>query len=366
MSGVATRLRVFWLLMLAVAIVGMAGSAELLARLAGGSPAAFLFSRPFRDRQTDWDVTYAVTESGQRVTCPDPGVVKARRKFVVIGDSFVFGQGVPDCRDVTSRLASLVSDGAFVNFGIGGVGIEIYRQVVDDMLGPDVTDVLILFYGNDVSESINAKSFLGRLADKSSAFALLRKLKRTILDPYLHPEFPDWRAMEKAEPPWNNIAFVLAREPDYFARVAEPGDLNIARFRSEFSGLVRSIEKIVPRNRIWMAVVPEATTVSPAIRRWVAELGGALPAFDVAGSGYRAIEALAREAGVNFVDLFPSFRCRGDDAYFPHDLHWSEVGHQLAAEIIAEALGASSGTQIVERGRACQSVNPAQLPKPSP
>jgi len=280
----------------------------------------------------------------------------------VIGDSFVFGQGVADCRDLTSRLASFITDGTFVNFGIGGVGIEIYRQVVEDMLGPDITDVVILFYGNDISESFRTKSFVGKLADKSSAFALLRKIKRTIPDPYLHPEFPDWRAMEKAEPRWNNIAFVVGREPDYFAQVADPAAANIERFGEEFSGLVATLETIVPKNRIWIAVVPEATSVSPAIRGWVTELGGAVPPFGEAGSGYRTIEALARETGVNFVDLFPSFRCRGDGAYFPHDLHWSEEGHRLAAGIIARALGAPLASQT-GTDSICQCVNATNLPE---
>jgi hypothetical protein len=202
MSRITARLSILWVLLVAVAIAGMASVAELAARLAVGKPAAFLFSHPFRDRQTDWDVTYGVTANGQRVTCPDPTAGKTTRKFVVIGDSFVFGQGIPDCRDITSRLASFIPDATFVNFGIGGVGIEVYRQVVEDMVGPDVTDAIILLYGNDISESFTSKSVLGRLADKSSALALLRKIKRTMLDPYLHPEFPDWRAMEKAEPRW--------------------------------------------------------------------------------------------------------------------------------------------------------------------
>ena len=81
-----------------------------------------------------------------------------RQGFAVIGDPFVFGQGVSDCQDVVSRLQGLVPSRDFVNFGIIGVGIETYELVARDMVGSEFTEVLVLFYGNDVSEIVEGKS----------------------------------------------------------------------------------------------------------------------------------------------------------------------------------------------------------------
>ena len=42
---------------------------ELLAYPIVGRPAAFLYSGSFLDRQTDWTVTYGVTDNNLRITC---------------------------------------------------------------------------------------------------------------------------------------------------------------------------------------------------------------------------------------------------------------------------------------------------------
>jgi lysophospholipase L1-like esterase len=327
------------LLAIATVVFVAAGACEPFVRLVGGKPVTFLLSGSFRDRQTDWDVTYGVTGENLRVTCGQ--AQNARRKFAVIGDSFVFGQGIPDCQDLTSRLGALVPDAKFVNFGIIGVGIETYQLVARDLLGPNFTDVIVLFYGNDISEIVEHKSFFGTLADSLSTFALIRRIKRGHAVQAALAEAPAGGA---DAPPVNNIRSVIANDRDYFLKVAEPGDARLQLFRQQFLLLIVGLERYVPRERIWIAVAPEATTVSDPVRRFVESLGGPLPSFGVPGSGYEQIKALARREGLGFVDLFPNFLATGNLDYFPHDLHWSPAGHQLAAKVIADAIvGAQDG-----------------------
>ena len=137
---------------------------ELLGYLIVGRPAAFLYSGSFNDRQTDYNVTYGVTHNNLRITCSKDLTTQSGRTFAVLGDSFVFGQGVPDCHDVVSNLQDFIKQAVFLNYGIIGVGIDIYQLVTRDLLGPETTDVIIVFYGNDISEVSEHHSVLGLLA----------------------------------------------------------------------------------------------------------------------------------------------------------------------------------------------------------
>ena len=65
----AVRLNLFRFTAIAIATGIIFSAAELLTRFLGGAPATFLYSGSFRDRQTDYDVIYGVTDSSLRVTC---------------------------------------------------------------------------------------------------------------------------------------------------------------------------------------------------------------------------------------------------------------------------------------------------------
>jgi hypothetical protein len=335
------RLHLIRVLAIATIVIVAAGACELFVRLVGGKPAMFLLSGSFRDHQTDWDVTYGVTGENLRVTCGQPQ--DARRKFAVIGDSFVFGQGIPDCQDLTSRLGALVPDAKFVNFGIIGVGIETYQLVARDLLGPGFSDVIVLFYGNDISEIVEHRSFFGTLADSSSTFALIRRTKRAFAVRGLLEAATAGADTGAGSATFNNIKSILSEDRAYFSDVADPGEHKLQLFGRQFSTLIAELATDVSRDRLWIAAVPEAVTVSGQVRDFVRSLGGTLPPFGVPGSGYEAIKALSRQEGVRFIDLFPAFLAGGSGDYFPHDLHWSPEGQRLAAQLIAEAIMAARG-----------------------
>ena len=314
---------------------------ELLAHLIVGRPAAFLYSGSFHDRQTDWNVTYGVTHNNLRITCAKDLATQSGRTFAVLGNSFVFGQGVADCHDVVSNLQDFIKQAVFLNYGIIGAGIEIYQLVTRDLLGPETTDVIIIFYGNDISELSEHRSVLGLLADESSTFAFIRKASRIAT----MAKFLSGNSSASAEVSFNNIKSILRSNPNYFFEVANPPTRKLQLFRAQFSELIGKIEKIVPRTHIWIAVAPEATTVSDQVRSFVIAEGGTVPPFAEPGSGYKEIENLASRRGIKFVDLFPKFLALGSKGYFPHDLHWSVDGHRLAANMIADAV---AHTDVVE------------------
>ena len=140
---------------------------------------------------------------------------KATRKFAVIGDSFVFGQESEDCEDLTSRLQAIFPTARFVNYGIIGIGMDEYRMIARDMIPSDVTDLIMLFYGNDITEINDNKSFFGRLADVSSAFSLLRKIKRILSA----KTFTANVEMHITSPALNNVEALLQVNRDYFLNV---------------------------------------------------------------------------------------------------------------------------------------------------
>jgi hypothetical protein len=261
-------------------------------------------------------------------------VAAAQRTVAVIGDSFVFGQGIQDCQDLSSHLQIMFPHSRFVNYGIIGIGMDEYEMIVRDMIEPNVTDIILIFYGNDIGEiNESKKSLFGKLADMSSAFSLLRKVKRILT---IRP-FTAELATDKASV-FNNVASVLYADSDYFIKIVEPTEEKLQQFRNRFARLIARMSAIVPRERIWIAEAPEATTVSETTRKFVRNLGGALPTFGRPGSGYDAVKSLANEQAVHFIDLYPAFFAVEDGLYFPHDMHWSVNGHRLAAQVIASSL----------------------------
>ncbi len=322
---------------IAIVLLLASGMAELVVRIIGGSPAALLYFGSFDDHQTDWHVRYGVTEGKFRVNCANPSIA-ARRKIAVIGDSYVFGQGVPDCQDLVSQIGKQMPDAAFTNLGMIGIGVEQYQLVVRDLLSRDYTDVIVLFYGNDISEVVERKSVFSALADASSALSLIRKINFMLTVRAFKNDPSNWEGGDAEDPIFNNSRLILRSDPRYFLSVADPGEQKIRVFSEKFRVLIEQISRSVPREHIWIAMVPEASTVSEQTRLFQASIGAELPKFGFPGKGYQTVQSLAKTEGVQFIDLFPSFSQRGSDLYFPHDFHWSPSGHALAAQLTSEAL----------------------------
>lgn len=307
-------------------------SAELLVRLIMGPPAQLLYTGSFRDVQSDWNIVYGIDPYSRRVTC---GGGKRDRIFPVIGDSFVFGQGVSDCSDFVSQLNQHINEVQFQNFGLIGTGPEEYLMVARDLVPKNSDGVLVVFYGNDISELSLDRSLFGVVADNSSFFGLLRRIWRS------------WRVREALTQevtqngppaPFNNIKAVLAKDADYFRRVVEPEAEKKAYFERHFNRLVENLESKIDRSRIYIAVVPDATIVSDAVREFVLQNGGEVAQKDKAGSGYEFIRNLSVRAGVNFIETFALLKYEGVPLYYPHDLHWTAQGHRRFAEIVGSAL----------------------------
>lgn len=346
----------------AVAVALALALGELLVRAVVGPPARLLATGSFRDDQGDFDVVYGVSERGTRRTC-GPEADRAGSELVaVIGDSFVFGQGVADCEDFVSLLNQISSRKRFVNLGLIGSGIDEYRIVARDLLD-GASEVVLVFFGNDVADVGGARSAAGRLADESSATALLRRAWRAWRLRRLRERTRDEGgpvAYFDGRP--NNVLSVLRQDPDGLQAMVEPPDARVAAFRERFAELTGSLVERFGAARVSITCVPDGQTVSRAFASFVRDHGGSLAPFGAPGRAYELVRELSREHGLRFIDVFPGFVEGGDELYHPHDLHWTPAGHRRMAELLAGSFGLSAP----ERSAAAEAREAPVVPSVAP
>ena len=321
-----------------IATVSVFALGESLTRAVVGAPARFLYTGSLRDSQTDFDVEYGVSPQGLRKTC-GPVADAGGGRVAVLGDSFVFGQGVADCEDFVSLLNLASRDERLVNFGVIGAGIEDYRLVARDLLD-DADAVVVVFFGNDVM--VGARRPARRLADHSSALALVRRARRAWI---VHRA----RGAPGSEGPIayldgrpNNILSLLRQSSDAVRVMVEPAHDDAEMFRASFAKLAATLTRRFGSARVWITCVPDGQTVSRRLARFIRDHGGAVAPFGAPGPAYELVRELSGEHGLRFVDVFAGFAPDGDELYHPHDLHWTAAGHRRMAELLAEPLGLSA------------------------
>ena len=323
----------------AVAVAFALALGEVLVRAVVGPPARILYTGSFHDAQTDFDVVYGVTSRGLRTTCgPAPGADGTR--VAVLGDSFVFGQGVADCEDFVSVLNLGSRDKRLLNFGIIAGAVEDYRLVARDLLA-DVDEVVVVFFGNDVLDA--RRTGIGHLADGSSALSILRRARRAWILHRLRQAARDEGgkvAYLGGRP--NQILSLIRQSPDSLRAMVEPTREQVASFRELFAELAEVLVQRFDTARVWITCVPDGQTVSRRLAEFIRERGAAVAPFGAPGRAYELVRDLSREHGLRFIDVFAGFAPGGDELYHPHDLHWTAAGHRRMAELLAGPLGLSA------------------------
>jgi lysophospholipase L1-like esterase len=343
----------------AVAVALVLG--ELLVRAVVGPPARILFTGSFRDTQTDFDVVYGVTREGLRRTCgPAPDAHHPR--IAVIGDSFVFGQGVADCEDFVSLLNLRSQDERFLNLGIIGGEMDDYAVVARDLLG-DVDGVLVAFFGNDVMDAASGRTPAGRLADHSSAASLLRRARRAwVLYRIREAARDGGDAIAYLDGRPNHILSLIRQSPDSLRLMVEPTSEQGAGFRERFAELAGNLVQRFGAARVWITCVPDGQTVSRRFAEFIREQGSAVAPFGAPGPAYELVRELSREHGLRFIDVFAGFVADGDELYHPHDLHWTPAGHRRMAELLAGPLGLGAAASAPSAQRSPSPVVPSAAP----
>lgn len=302
-----------------------------------------------------------INSLGTRGPLPPVKPEAGRRRILVLGDSFVYGQGVPVDDALPSVLQEKLQGPEVINAGIPGytLGQEyvFYREVLRD-LDPDL--VLVGFFMNDLDEtrtldvrrtprgvplvySLQADAPLrkerrspsgirSRLSTWLRSRSLLYTIARKRLD-QLRVRQPHGEAPAGDDGPPEPPSYMHIFETD-------PSPDTIERWEQAWNTL-DALQELVARDggRMLVFYIPATWQISDqAMSEWASYYGRDPAALD-RGMPQAMLERWARRSGGLFVDLLPHFeRHSGGDLYFPYDLHWTPGGHAVAAEALRVAL----------------------------
>ena len=320
-----------------------------------------------------WEVGLTTNADGFRDVAHDAAKAPGAFRIVVLGDSFVFGSGVPQGSVLTRRLAAHLGPGfEIVNLGCPGYGTDqelLTLRRLGRKLAPDL--VLLGFFWNDVMENASEEIYGmpkphftlegDRLtlvppagASPPTAFARFDAAlaSRSHLWSLLRNALSSAGRAARAEPEARPVMIDLSLKNPPAKRAPE--------FALTFAllGAVRD-EAASLGARLVVFSVPPRFLVDDGVAARLLKLYG-LPADAFDPDGFRLVREACDARGIPFVDLVPDFRreaAAGAELFLP-GVHWSEAGHETAARLLGPVLRGDAPVS----GR---SPAPAEAPAPA-
>ncbi len=287
---------------------------------------------------------------GAHVQAKAPGAYRV----VVLGDSFVFGSGVPQDATLTRRLAAHLGPGfEIVNLGVPGYGTDqelLTLRRWGRALSPDL--VLLGFFWNDVMENDSDRIYglpkprftleAGRLVlHPPSGFSAPSAFAR--LHATLASTSHLWSLLENGlSSAGRAVGDVPEERPvsiDLSLRSPPPSREKEFALTFALLGAVRE-ETASLGAPFAVFSVPPRFLAEPGIGARLLKVYG-LPedAFDE--DGFRRVREACEARGIPFVDLLPGFRreaAAGARLFQSTGIHWTEAGQDLAARLLAAAV----------------------------
>jgi len=267
----------------------------------------------------------------------------ARRRVLFLGDSFVFGDGLPAAEAPPQTLERRLGPDRFevFNMGIYGYGPDqSFLRLLDEGLDfqPDLV-ILGLYPANDFRDLIVNRLFE---VDESGALRhaprhpLLRALRQPRLWHYARRRltghwFPqDWE-----------IEHVVPLFTDGFEPPMDPSQPATRRKAALLRALLVRYGEALEARGVGFLVVVFPSSHAVHLDGPLAERG--VPA-SLAFVNEEMAEAACAEAGVAFVSLREAFARHKDEGLFiPANYHLSAAGSRLLAELLAERLATKPG-----------------------
>lgn len=256
-------------------------------------------------------------------------------EWVVLGDSFVVGNGGIDQNlTLSSRLSALTGE-PFYNAGLPG-GIQSYVNVFESVVEkggyrPDA--ILVLFEGNDFICRQEKPWYKVNWFTKGFSFA-----RRTYVYRFMYGLTR--RALFKMTGGGGMLQKVVTVKPvggkdlGFYNPYVKRSEQTETCF--EVDRAVASLSRIADGIRLVVYVPTKYRVYYP----WISEEGGELPDVNL-----DLASRIARELGKDFLDVTDQLRQESADllnegryTYFRDDTHWNAHGVDVAARAIAERL----------------------------
>jgi lysophospholipase L1-like esterase len=307
-----------------------------------------------------------------------PGVVR----IVALGDSFTYGDGVPQDRTWPARLARVLAPSVpgkveVISLGVPGVGPRFERRMFaleGAVLQPRVV-VLGLFVGNDLTDEQDT-TLAGYRPAWTVRHSLVARLGRNLwrlfganrrgdlLKPEVpgDPVFPTGGYSPKGAP-GNTLRFTPeaadAVEAERLRMVDPRHAAELAQLADDVAATVGGLAADVRAAgaELVVLIIPDQFQVVPgALRRAALLLGQPISAFDVDAPQRLLAERLAA-VGIPVVDVLPACRASVSSSnrlYLARNIHWNAAGHEIGAQALAARIApllAGTAAPAADAGR---------------
>src|SRR5262245_38089882 len=290
-----------------------------------------------RFRRPDFDVVIAHDENGFRKQQYQNQRTAVRHTIHVFGDSFTWGWGVGQGKVLTDQMSLMLPDYRVLNFGLNGSGtvqqFTLFEAYDRERIQPGDTLVL-MFNGNDFVDNLK-----GYLRAEVSGGRVHR------IGPVRQLGSWGGRQFRDASYLYNFVVFsaqvlsatLTERRAEKWAgkmpRLDESSaEIIVAKhFLAEFhSALARRLAQFV------VAYIPQQGELDEALER---SAEGAKNERALRQAFFACTESL----GIRTLDLLPYFReAKRSGSHgrltFPHDRHWNENGHAVAAKVVSDSI----------------------------
>lgn len=321
----------------------------------------------------EYDVDIAINAAGQRDRDYETQRQPDSWRLLAIGDSYVEGWGVPLEATVAKRLEDMLQQRRpditveVINMGVSGYGTDqelLYFEREGRLYQPD--DVLVFFYANDLWNNV---SQVGIGAEEGfKPYFVLTPGGGLRLAGVPVPKVPSWDEAWRATRPWpQRLRRYLHRHCHLYVLVQQAffpplGPLEKrqryyqALYETDISGrwqehweltgrLLREFDLQVQRAGARMHVVYIPAMAQVYAGEWERRLRlNRLEEIDLdRAKPSRQLAAFAGRHDLSFLDLYPVFldHPETEPLYYTQDTHWTEAGHELAAQTVAAFLMAA-------------------------
>jgi hypothetical protein len=301
-----------------------------------------------------WEAGLSTNADGFRDAPHAPVKAPGAYRVAVLGDSFVFGSGVPQESILTRRLAAHLGTGfEIVNLGVPGYGTDqelLTLRRWGKKLAPDL--VLAGFFWNDVMENSSARIYgmaKPRFTLEDGALVFHPPAGASAPSAFARLD----AALLETSHLWSLVRNGLSGAGRTMREASEERPVSIdlslrnppARREREFAltfALLGAIGKEAAALGAPLVVfsVPPRFLVEDAVAARLLRIYG-LPPDALEQDGFRRVREACAGFGVGFVDLLPGFRregAAGARLFLPTGIHWSAAGHEAAARILEPAV----------------------------